>query len=76
LINKGFLNTNIAITWQLMLTARMLEAEWRKVLKGSMGTGTKEDESSTGSVWAAGFHHVMTRSHLACILKLINNLFL
>jgi hypothetical protein len=22
----------------------------------SMGMGTKEDESSTGSIWAAGFH--------------------
>jgi hypothetical protein len=23
-----------------------------------VGVGTKEDESSTGRVWAAGFHHV------------------
>jgi hypothetical protein len=34
-----------------------------------MGTGTKEDESSTGRVWAAGFHHVMAR-----VLKLMNRL--
>jgi len=27
-------------------------------LRGSVCTGTKGDESSTGSVWAAGFHHV------------------
>jgi hypothetical protein len=27
-----------------------------------VGTGTKEDESSTGRVWAAGFHHVTARS--------------
>jgi len=27
-----------------------------------MGTGTKEDESITGRVWAAGFHHVTARS--------------
>jgi hypothetical protein len=27
-----------------------------------VGTGTKEDESSIGYVWAAGFHHVMARS--------------
>ena len=27
-------------------------------LRRSVGTGTKEDESSTGRVWAAGFHHV------------------
>ena len=25
-------------------------------LQGSVGTGTKGDESSTGRVWAAGFH--------------------
>jgi len=45
-------------------------------LRGSMGTGTEEDESSTGRVWAAGFHHVMARSHLARVFKLINRLFL
>jgi len=28
-------------------------------LWGSVGTGTKEDESSTGRIWAAGFRHVM-----------------
>jgi hypothetical protein len=28
-------------------------------LQESMGTGTKEDESSPGRTWAAGFHHVM-----------------
>jgi len=27
-------------------------------LRGSVGTGTKGDESSTGSIWAAGFHHI------------------
>jgi hypothetical protein len=26
-------------------------------LMGSMGIGTKENESSTERVWAAGFHH-------------------
>ena len=45
-------------------------------LEGSVGTGTKEDESSTGRIWAAGFHHAMARSHLARILKLMNRLFL
>jgi hypothetical protein len=34
-------------------------------LPGSVGTGTKEDESSTGRVWAAGFHHLTARSGLA-----------
>ena len=27
-VNKGFLNTNTAITWQLIRTARTLDAEW------------------------------------------------
>jgi len=45
-------------------------------LRGSVGTGTKEDESSTGHVWAAGFHHVTARSLLASVLKLMNHLFI
>jgi len=45
-------------------------------LWGSVGTGTKEDESSIGRIWAAGFHHVMVRSRLVRILKLMNRLFL
>jgi hypothetical protein len=42
-----------------MRTAKTLEAELRHVLRGSVITGAKENESSTGSAWAAGFHHVM-----------------
>jgi hypothetical protein len=38
-------------------------------LQGSVGTGTKEDESSTGRVWAAGFHHVTAPYCLAHALK-------
>jgi len=38
--------------------------------------GTKEDESSTGCVWAVGFHHVMACSCLAHVLKLMNSLIL
>ena len=45
-------------------------------LRGSVGMGTKEDESSSGRIWAAGFHFFMARSHLACVLKLLNRLFL
>jgi hypothetical protein len=41
-----------------------------------MGTGTKENESSTGRVWAAGFHHVTARSRLARVLKHMKRLFL
>jgi hypothetical protein len=59
-----------------MRTARTVEAEWRQVLRGSVSTGVKEHESSTGHVWAAGFHHVTARSHLAGVLKLTNHLFL
>jgi len=51
----------------------MLEAEWRQVPQGSLGMGTKEDESSTGCVWAAGLHHVMACSHLVPIVKLMNH---
>jgi hypothetical protein len=59
-----------------MRTARMLEAEWWQVLRGRVSTGAKEDESSTGGVWAAVFHHVTVRSLLAGVLKLMNRLFL
>jgi len=45
-------------------------------LRGSAGTGTKEDESSIGRVLAAGFHYVTARSHLVHVLKLLNHLFL
>jgi hypothetical protein len=41
-----------------------------------VGTGTKEDEPSTGHVWAAVFHHVTVRSRLARVLKLMNGLFI
>jgi hypothetical protein len=37
--------------------------------------GTKEDESSTGCIWAAGFHRIAARSRLARVLKLMNHLF-
>jgi hypothetical protein len=59
-----------------MRIARTLEAEWRQALLGSVSTGTKEDESSTGRIWAAGFHRVMARSRLVHVLKLTNHLFL
>jgi len=47
-------------------------ASWR----GSVGTGEKDDESSNGRIWAAGFHHVTARSRLARVLKCMNRLFL
>ena len=44
-------------------------------LLGRVGTGTKENESSILSVWAAGFHHVTVRSPLARFFKLMNSQF-
>jgi len=38
-------------------------------LRGSVGTGTKEDELSTGRVWAARYHHITARSRVARVLK-------
>jgi hypothetical protein len=70
------MNTNTTITRQLMRTARTLEAEWRQVQCGSVNTGAKKDESKSGRVWAAGFHHVTARSRLAGVLKITNRLFL
>jgi hypothetical protein len=54
----------------------MLEAECGQVLWGSVSTGAKEDESITGHVWAAVFHHVTALSRLARVLKITNRLFL
>jgi hypothetical protein len=54
----------------MLRTAGKLEAEWRQVLRGSVSTEAKEDESSTERVWAAGLHHVMALSRLAGVLKL------
>jgi hypothetical protein len=39
-----------------MRIAKTLEAEWRQVLRGSVSTGAKEDESITGRVRAAGYY--------------------
>jgi hypothetical protein len=53
-----------------MRTARTLEAEGGQALQGSVGTGAKEDESSTEHFWASGFHHVTTRSPLVGVWNL------
>jgi hypothetical protein len=42
----------------------------------SVGTGTKEVESTTGRVLAAGFNQVTTCSRFARVFKLMNRLFL
>jgi len=34
-----------------------------------VGTGTKKDESNTGRVWAAGFHHFTVPSRLARVFE-------
>jgi hypothetical protein len=41
-----------------------------------VGTRTKDGDSSTGRIWAAGFHHVTARSRLVRVLKLMKRLFL
>jgi hypothetical protein len=76
MINKGLLKTNTVISRQLMRTARTLEAEGSQVLQGSVSTGAKEDESSNGRVWTAGFRRVTALSRLASVLKFMNRLFL
>jgi hypothetical protein len=43
---------------------------------GKRGYGDREDESSTGRVWAAGFLHVTARSRFASVLKFMSRLFL
>jgi hypothetical protein len=70
------MNTNAAVSRHLMRTARTLEAEWRHILRVSVSTGEKEDESGTGRVWVAEFRHVTTCSHLVGLLKLTNQLFI
>jgi hypothetical protein len=57
-----------------MHTAGILEAEWRQGVPGIMSTGAKEDDSSTGRAWAAGYHHVTAHSRLACVLKRMKHL--
>jgi hypothetical protein len=42
---------------------------------GSVSTGANKDESSTGRIWAAGFHHVTARFDLARVLKFMNRFF-
>ena len=74
-VNKVVLNTNTAITRQVMRTARTLEAGWQHDLRGSVGTGTKGGDSSTGRVWVTGFHHVRAGSRLERFLKPTNSLF-
>ena len=44
-------------------------------LQGSVVTGAKQDESTTGRFWAAGFHRVTASSRLARFLKLKKTLF-
>ena len=74
--HKGFLYKNTMITSNYS-NSNSKSAKSRMVasLQGSMGTGKKEDESSTGCIWAGGFHHVMARSRLARVFKLMDHSF-
>jgi len=68
-----FLKTHTAITLQLIRTTRTLETERWQVC-GETLVRRQEDYSSTGRVWAAGFHRVTVHSRLARILKIMNRL--
>jgi hypothetical protein len=59
-----------------MRKEKTIETEWWQVLRGRVRTGTKEDELSTGRVWAAGFHHITARYPMTRVLKLMNRLFI
>ena len=74
MVNKAFLNKNT----DEATDSNSENARSRMVagLQESVGMETKEDGSSTGRIWAAGFHHVKARSCLARVLKLMNGLFL
>jgi hypothetical protein len=69
-MNKGFLNINsdnaASNANSENARSRMEASSW-----GKYGYGAKGDESSTGHVWAAGFHHIRANSVLAGVLKLM-----
>jgi hypothetical protein len=56
------------------LNSKNARSRMEASLQGSVGTVAKK--STTGRVWAAGFHNVTAHSCLAHILKLMNRLLL
>jgi hypothetical protein len=76
MVNKCFLKTNTTLKRQIIPTARTFEEELKHVLRESFVTVTKADESSTGCIWAAGFHYVAVRSRLGRVSKLMVRIFL
>jgi hypothetical protein len=48
----------------------------RAGLRGSVGTGTKGDESITALVWVAGLHHIRARFRFARAFKITIRLFI
>jgi hypothetical protein len=76
MVNKCFLNTKSILTRQIIPTARKLEEEWKQVVRESVDTVTKADETRTGCIWAAGFRYVAVHSRLERVSKLMNRLFL
>jgi hypothetical protein len=73
-LNKVIIKCTVHYIVHLQHTVSRMYAS-KGFLCFSMGTGTKEIESSTGRVWVAGFLHVKACSHLVCILQLMNCLF-
>jgi hypothetical protein len=59
-----------------MLSRRTVKTKWRQVLRGSAITGTKEDESTNGRFWAAGFDYVTASCLLQAVLQIMKLLFI
>jgi hypothetical protein len=73
---KAFLYINTVLTQRLMPTARTLEEEREQVLRESVGTVAKANETSSGRIWASEFNCVAARTGLGRVSKLTNRLFL
>jgi hypothetical protein len=73
-LNKVIIKCTVHYTVHLLCTFS-LSYVWKGFWHFSVDKETK-DMSSTGRVWAAGFHHVTARSRLQRVLKLMNRLFI
>jgi len=75
-VNKGFSKQKHCDNAATNSNSENIRSRMAVSLRGSLGTGTKGDESSTGRVWAARFYHIRAHSRLARVFKLTNRLFL
>jgi hypothetical protein len=72
----GFLKTNTAIMWQLMQTAKMVDAEYWQVLWGTVSIGQRKASPALGAFGLLDFTIITARSHLVPVFILMNCLFL